>query len=382
MTEKRKQQRTKKPVGEEGNGSRSEASPQNRNEGSQKKAIFIVLQENTRSLSSNERLEEMFSEIHKVEWDAILIPETWRLSKEIWETQQGHIMVESGKFTNKHGVAILLNKRWKNRINWIQCACERAVAMSISVNRQPLVLMSVYLPHSGYADHHVEKVYKTILKTIVKERCAKIIGVDINAELGPGEGVELSAVGHCTLNKANCRGEWMTQWLLESSLVASNTRYKKVPQKQVRYRSPKNDETQLNYVLVDQQHQSWSRDAESTDILHMGSDHRCVMAKFEIAKEKAKGKPRQPKAPATEQQSPYTSEQERANLDDGKYEKTIYVKTWTGRTITVVIDPKRATMNMKNDSREDRCSERLRHIGRRNNRNDSQTSGRNEKEEL
>ena len=86
------------------------------NEGSQKKTTFIVLQENTRSLSSNERLEEMFSEIHKVEWDAILIPETWRQSKEIWETQQGHIMVESGKFTNKHGVAILLNRRWRKGI--------------------------------------------------------------------------------------------------------------------------------------------------------------------------------------------------------------------------------------------------------------------------
>ena len=108
-----------------------------------KKTIFIVLQKNTRSLSSSERVEEMFSEIHKVEWDAILIPETWRQSKEIWETQQGHIMVESGKFTNKHGVAILLNKRWKNRINWIQCACERVVAMSISVNGSPGILKSM-----------------------------------------------------------------------------------------------------------------------------------------------------------------------------------------------------------------------------------------------
>ena len=144
-------------------------------------------------------------------------------------------MVESGKFTNKHGVAILFNRRWKNRINWIQCACERVVAMSISVNKQPLVLMRVYLHHSGYADHHVEKVYKTILKTIVKERCAKIIGVDINAELGPGEGVEVSAVGHYTLNK----GEWMTQWLLENKLVALSTTYQKVPQKQVTYRCPK-----------------------------------------------------------------------------------------------------------------------------------------------
>ena len=124
-------------------------------------------------------LEEMLSELHKISWDAILISETWRQSKEIWETQQGHIMVESGKFTNKHGVAILLNRRWKNCINWIQCACERVVAMSITVNKHPVVLMSVYLPHSGYADHHVEKTYKTIIDTIKKEKCAKIIGGDL-----------------------------------------------------------------------------------------------------------------------------------------------------------------------------------------------------------
>ena len=36
--------------------------------------------------------------------------------------------------------------------------------MSISVNRKSLVLMSVYMPHSGYADHHVEKVYSTIIR--------------------------------------------------------------------------------------------------------------------------------------------------------------------------------------------------------------------------
>ena len=139
-------------------------------------------------------------------WDAILISETWRQSKEIWETQQGHIMVESGKFTNKHGVAILLNRRWENQINWVQCACERVVAMSISVNKQPIVLMSVYMLHSGYPDHHVEKTYKTITTTIEKDKSMKIIGGDFNAEVGPGEGIELSAVGHYTLNKANCRG--------------------------------------------------------------------------------------------------------------------------------------------------------------------------------
>ena len=285
-------------------GSRSEASPQDCiKETHKKRTTFIVLQKNTRSLNSSERIEEMHRELQDTSWDAVLISETWRQNKEIWETQQGHIMVESGKFTNKHGVAVLLNKRWKNRINWVQCACERVVAMSISVNKHPVVLMSVYLPHSGYADHHVEKTYKTIIDTIKKEKCAKIIGGDFNAELGPGEGVELSAVGHYTLNKVNARGEWMTQWLLENKLVAVNTMYQKIPQKQVTYRSPKNEEKQLDYVLLDKKNITWSRDAESTDILHMGSDHRCVMAKFEITAKEVKGKPRKPKAPMEKRQN-------------------------------------------------------------------------------
>ena len=54
--------------------------------------------------------------------------------------------------------------------------------------------------------------------------------------------------------------------------------------------------------MTDKKHYSWSRDAEANDIIHMGSDHRCVMAKFEIPKERGKGKPRQTKAPTTEEQ--------------------------------------------------------------------------------
>ena len=131
----------------------------------------------------------------------------------------------------------------------------------------------------------------------------KIIGGDFNAELGRGEGLELSAVGHYTLNKVNCRGEWMTQWLLENKLVALNTMYKKSPPKQVTCRTPKEIGKQLDYILTDRKHYQWSRDAKASDTIHMGSDHRCVMARFEIPRKKEKGKPRKTKAPVTEQHS-------------------------------------------------------------------------------
>ena len=87
----------------------------------------------------------------------------------------------------------------------------------------------------------------------------------------------------------------MTQWLLDNSFVALNAMYKKTPQKQVTYLTPKKVEKQLDYILTDKKHFSWSRDAEANDSIHMERDHRCVMAKFEIPKDKCK--PRHTQAP-------------------------------------------------------------------------------------
>ena len=65
----------------------------------------------------------------------------------------------AAKFENKHGVGILLNKKWRKRINWTDYINERAIATSITVNKQRVLLMGVYIPHSGYADHHFERTY-------------------------------------------------------------------------------------------------------------------------------------------------------------------------------------------------------------------------------
>ena len=49
--------------------------------------------------------------------DAKLLSETWRQDKsEIWETHHKHIFVGAGKYDAKHGVGIMLNKRWRPRI--------------------------------------------------------------------------------------------------------------------------------------------------------------------------------------------------------------------------------------------------------------------------
>ena len=156
---------------------------------------------NTRSVSSSERMEELFQEVQGAKWDVITVSETWRPNNEVWESEQGHVVMESGKFDNKHGVAIIVNSRWRQKVTWVECVSERVIASSTSVNKQPITLVSTYMPLSGYPDHQVEKTYDAIRSVIRTDKSMKIIGGDVNAESGPGIGVEQASVGHYTLKK-------------------------------------------------------------------------------------------------------------------------------------------------------------------------------------
>ena len=66
---------------------------------------------NTRSMGSSERFDELFQEVKGAMLDVILVSEIWRPNKEVWESKQGYVVMESGKFGNKHGVAIIVNSR-------------------------------------------------------------------------------------------------------------------------------------------------------------------------------------------------------------------------------------------------------------------------------
>ena len=75
--------------------------------------------------------------------------------------------MSAGRFENNHDVGILLRKTTRKKIQWTEYISERAIATLIEVNRQKVMLMSVYFPHTGYADHHVEKrlhIYREIHK--------------------------------------------------------------------------------------------------------------------------------------------------------------------------------------------------------------------------
>ena len=48
------------------------------------------------------------------------------------------------------------------------------------------------------------------------------------------------------------------------------------------YRSPKGNEKQIDYILTKRKYLRYNKDAEANDMIHMGSDHRCVVTTFTI----------------------------------------------------------------------------------------------------
>ena len=68
-------------------------------------------------MHSSERIEEMICELESYRWDAVLLNETWVLAKsENLETHHKHILMGAGKYDTKHGVGIMLNKKWRQLI--------------------------------------------------------------------------------------------------------------------------------------------------------------------------------------------------------------------------------------------------------------------------
>ena len=63
--------------------------------------------------------------------------------------------------------------------------------------------------------------------------------------------------------------------------TALNTMFRMTPQKQTTFISPKGKEKQIDYVLTKRRHLKHIKDAEANDMIHTGSDHRCVMANFQ-----------------------------------------------------------------------------------------------------
>ena len=196
---------------------------------------FIVIQKNVTSLCSSDRVEELAREVCDCRWDALLISESWSPGKaELWMTLQGQIYMGAGRFPNKHGVRKLLNRRWNNKTNWTDCISERPIAVSITVNNQSVLLMSVYTPTRDTQittlKRHTEQPRNTSNQRSTFKSSAETSTLSKVFALG----LERSSVCRYTLNDGNKRGDSMKQWVMLQRFAQSTQCTEKRPRNKQR----------------------------------------------------------------------------------------------------------------------------------------------------
>ena len=191
---------------------------------------FKIIQKNARSLSTDERLTEALGELDDAKWDAVIFNETWRVENaEDFLLESGHRWLGSGGAKRnggaggKHGVAILLHRRWAWAVSQVKPISPRLMFVDIRVRRHKIRLISVYMPHVGYGNDAVDDVYKAMEHSVNgarSERRLVIIGGDWNAEVGKKHSTgEETSVGNHGHGKRNPRGHWLADWQADTAFV-------------------------------------------------------------------------------------------------------------------------------------------------------------------
>ena len=127
-----------------------------------------------------------------------LLCETGRPAKtQIWKSRCVPIIKGACGCSQKHGVGILLNWRWRRKlIKANDCHGTEASAKT------------------GFADIHVEQMYPCIESHCNCSKNTTVVARDFGAQLGPGEGSECNHVEQYTLDDSNTRGYWLKHWLM------------------------------------------------------------------------------------------------------------------------------------------------------------------------
>ena len=233
------------------------------------------------------------------DWDILVLTETWRLEEfEMFTTNDGHLFANAGCTAGRRGVGFLIHRKWVKSMRKFTPISERVACITLHRNKFRINILGVYFPHCGYSDESVQQMYN-ILEGILRETKRTehlVIAGDFNAEVGVRQVIDnQKLIGEWSIGEQNYRGFTLKRWCELHDVSIANTLYPKRREHIVTYVGPNKHERQIDYALVSRHTRRIVRNAGSTEMVDLGSDHRSVEVVLELSGRRAK--PRKGKRP-------------------------------------------------------------------------------------
>ena len=241
-----------------------------------------VVTYNAHCLLLDVRLEMLLNELHDIQWDVIVITETWREEiSEYFVLPCGHHFYGSGGKRGSCGVGFLVHKRWSCH-NFTPFS-ERLAYLDLHLQSFKLRCFGVYMPQAACPDCDVDEIYTTMETSFQNNKRTLICG-DFNAHVGKSDG-EAHWAGILGCNAAftrNARGAMLLHFCLAHDFMIANTMFQSGLNSSWTFRGFQTY-TQVDYIMTDRKLSGDLVHCGIEERLDIGSEHRAVRATFKFS---------------------------------------------------------------------------------------------------
>ncbi|KAL3272097.1 hypothetical protein HHI36_022559 [Cryptolaemus montrouzieri] len=119
---------------------------------------------NVRTLSTNDRLEEIEEQLKDIKWHILGLSEVRRIGEDIVKLKSGHVLFYKGQDNVKrHGVGFLVHSKLAKLVTEYVGISDRIAYVTVRISEEySMQIVQVYAPTSDYDDDVVESFYEQL----------------------------------------------------------------------------------------------------------------------------------------------------------------------------------------------------------------------------
>ncbi|GFO50553.1 craniofacial development protein 2-like [Plakobranchus ocellatus] len=196
---------------------------------------------NTKTLASQEDLEQLQDQLKGFKWSVIGLCETYRKGEGSVELSDGSWLYGAGRTEespNTKGLAFLVHKDIKDYIESFDKHSDR-ISCKIRLQGELLQLIETYTPTTEYDNVDFEIFYEELEKALDPKCKYKVIIGDFNSKIGVKEADEENEwIGPFGIGERNERGERLIDFCVANKLYITNSFYQKPTSRYWTWESP------------------------------------------------------------------------------------------------------------------------------------------------
>ncbi|MGL4388826.1 MAG: reverse transcriptase domain-containing protein [Brevinema sp.] len=242
---------------------------------------------NVRGLNGKEN--ELIIEFERSKAALMIITETKKKGKGMEILNGGHGLWYSGVKIEERaqaGVAILVNKKFNNKVEEWNYISERIITVQIKITgNEKLLIVGCYGP-SENEHKEVKEEFWAKLQVITENSIVKtlIIG-DMNSRVGYKKDSTILALGKYGEEKTNNNGKRLIDFCVVNDMIITNTFFEhKNIHKYTRVNENKGENSIIDLFITERKCLKYFKDVKVKRSFEIDSDHYLVIAKLKIPK--------------------------------------------------------------------------------------------------